>query len=67
MAGPRGSKAVTKLPLDYTRCRGINCSIRETCLRFTDWPPRERLSMMVAGDWQDGVCLSFIGEKDDQE
>lgn len=57
---------MNKLPLDYTRCRGINCSIRETCLRFTDWPPREQLSLVATGEWQDGVCLSFIGEKDDQ-
>jgi hypothetical protein len=58
---------MTKLPLDYCRCRGLNCPVRDTCLRFTDWPPRERLSFIAAGDWQDGVCLLFIpSEPNDQ-
>lgn len=54
---------MNKLPLDYCRCRGLNCPVRDNCLRYTDWPPRERLSLMATGDWQDGVCLHLIPDQ----
>jgi hypothetical protein len=50
-----------QLPLDYTRCNGIDCSLRSQCLRYLDKP--EKVFLSIAGtllDVQLSGCNYFI-------
>lgn len=38
----------TSLPYDICRCLGVDCALRESCLRHTDAPPLQTLWLAYA-------------------
>ena len=48
---------------DITKCRGINCKIKNNCYRFTLKPNKYQQSYFTKSPIKNGSCDFFMGSK----
>ena len=48
---------------DVTMCSGIECPIKEKCLRYTSEPNEFRQSYFYETPLKDGICDKYLSDK----